>query len=147
VDGDTPVTGRVNISVGTSASGVFAKQVNITTNTTNNPSYSYTGGEIWIYFYSNPAGTIPLDITSLGLTVNVNDHLETKEFGVAESDKTVEDISYNTAATGNKVKIYSGTFYEYSYDPYYSDPDKINADEKYEYHQFELQPGTGYVVI
>src|SRR5205085_3756680 len=68
--GTTLIAGaNIIINVGTVPSNVYAKIVkrNIVTTSSNE------SGEIWIDFYSDPAGTIPYDVTALGLTINVEE--------------------------------------------------------------------------
>lgn len=137
VGGVTTVTARVHITVGEGASGVYAKIVNRNYNYTNAANYSHSEGEVWVDFFSNPAGTIPLDVSAMGLSINITDFYREKALGAAE---TTDDVDYTSAGSGTKILIYNGELTDWFMDI-------PTGDEAYRYHNFQIQPGTGYVVI
>lgn len=138
VGGSTTVSAVVNIKVGDGASGVFAKLVTRNYIYSNAANYSHSEGEIWVDFFSNPAGTIPIDVTGMGLTINVQDTYKEKALG---DDETVDTIDYPTTGTSTKVLVYSGELSDWFMEAGGS------GDEAYRNHEFKILPGTGYVVI
>lgn len=70
-------TGRVYVQL------VIANPVTTTESTTSTEpiEITRTTAEAWLYFFSDLAGTIPLDVTGKGLQVNVNKTLAETRFG------------------------------------------------------------------
>ncbi|MES2457204.1 MAG: Ig-like domain-containing protein [Bacteroidota bacterium] len=122
----TPVTATVTINVGTVSTSIYAKIVG------RNFNVSYTDvGEIWIDFFSNPAGTIPIDISAFGLTINYNKNVATY-YDPTGADSA--DYPGSIAGTGFRVKIYDGLIIDYSLTyPIIT--------------VFTITPGTGYTGI
>jgi hypothetical protein len=132
------ITGRAYINVGTGAANVYAKLVYRNEVTYNN-DYGYnTSGEVWVDFFSNPAGTIPYDISALSLMININDHYGYKNY--TDPDEVFTDEDYSSTGTGNKMMVYSGTL---SYQNY----DESRGGTEMEDHDFTILAGSGYVVI
>ena len=117
--------------------GVFAKIVKRNVETSNGIGDHFESGEVWIDFFSNPAGTIPIDVTGLSLTVNARERYFTFEID-GSNNTTNSDLTFNP--TGTKIKIFEGTLYESHYDP------SSGNDNGFEY-SFTLQAGTGYTII
>lgn len=137
VGGSDTATGRVNIAVGNGAVRVYAKLVTLNSFTSNSQYGSYTSGDIYAYFYSNPQGNIPLDVTGLSISLNIDHTTIEKDLG---GDPNTTDDYYTQAASGTSTLIYSGLIYE-------SDYDSPTGDEAYTEHDITLNDGTGYVVI
>jgi hypothetical protein len=122
----TPVTARAYINVG-AAVKVYAKMV-----MRNVSGTSYQTGEVWVDFFSDAAATTPLDVTSLSITVSLDDTVHSVDSSIPLDTTTTNTIT--KAATGNKVRMYSGNLY-------------IDNPPYYETHSFVLNAGTGYTVI
>jgi len=133
----TGVFGTVNINVGATPSGVYAKLVY--RNTVGLPSAygSSLNGEVWIDFFADPSGTVPLDVTAYALTVN-HRVVEYTQTNTGTSSSTTTNSTVNP--TGDKVKIFEGLINENNYDPADAYPSIFDLT-------FSVQPGTGYSVI
>lgn len=94
-----PVHGLVTINVGSAANPIYAKIVL----RNYNAGYS-NGGEVWIDFFSNPAGTTPLDVTSFPF--NVNFHRKVTRY--TSSSPSAQDDDYAATAYGFKMLIFTG---------------------------------------
>ena len=137
VGGATTVTAKVTINVGSASMGVFAKIVMRNEVHFSNGVNSLYSAEVWIDFFSNPAGTLPMDVTGLALTVNVHKNYHEFFYDGSSSD-TDTDETYTP--TGTKIKIYEGDLYQSSFDQ------ALNTDQGFQL-TYTLQPGTGYTVI
>lgn len=113
VGGTTLVTGTVYINVapagaGGGGGGVTTGTIYVSRQGRNfnkrhiGASIYQTDGEAWLVFYSDPSGTIPVDITGLGLVVNVRKDTATLQ------GNTIENIPVN--CTGTEIKFYDGMF-------------------------------------
>jgi hypothetical protein len=91
------VTGTVFITVGNGPQQVFVKWVM----RNQNIQSTYTWAEAWLDFFSDPACTIPVDITSLGLTISATE--ETKN-----NNTVIHHEDYSFLATGTKKLMWSG---------------------------------------
>jgi len=131
-------TGRVFINVGTFLGNVYAK---IVIRNLNISSYSYSSvgtEEVWIDFFSDPSASVPVDITSLGITANVDKLVFTQDnTGAQTNTHTTETFP----CTGTKTKIFEGQFYTSLLDPLFVNPDEIYL------LTYSMLPGTGYVPI
>lgn len=135
VGGTDTAGGTVYIKVGGGILFIYAKLVYVGYNSTFS-----NAGEVWINFYSNPAATIPVDVSGSSFTVNYNQHVH----GVAHGGVTVgpdTDTAGSIAATGVRVKIYTG--------PLYTESPHVPITNAYASFTttFTLQPGSGYIAI
>lgn len=94
------------------------------------PGYT-NSGEVWIDFFSNPAGNIPLDVTANPFTANFNKRVVQWNRGTGHTTNTVASGS----ATGFKILIFSGALYT------------VTGADAYIQTSFALLAGTGYTVI
>lgn len=95
-DGINTATATVHISVGLASSVfVFVRFQNVII--TDGPNVN---GEVWLNFYSDPTGSMPVDVTSAGLEISVT------------KTNTTQD-QYGTIRTGTTTTIYNvyGTAY------------------------------------
>ena len=137
IGGAQLVTARVTIKVGTAAVGVFVRLV--LRNTYNNASgvYANYGGEVWLDFFGDPSGNTPIDVSSLGLTINVRKAFYDYWVGgnVQEYD---EMLTVNPS--GTKMMIYAGDLQNAIYD-------QGSGEEEMHSITFYLEPGAGYTPI
>lgn len=84
-----------------------------------------------LFFYANSAGTTPLDVTGLGLTVN---------YRITHSGPTSND--YNEPVSGTQFDLFSGTRYEY----YHNQTDCFGHQVIYWNDSISVQPGY-YTII
>lgn len=138
VSGVTTVQAKVTINVGSASMGVFAKIVLRNFVNSSGAFNSYQSGEVWIDFYSNPAGTLPIDVTGLNLTVNVN--LKEEQFYADGSPTDITNTPQTYNPTGSKIKLYEGTLYESTFD-------QVNNSDEGSSTTYTLLAGTGYTVI
>lgn len=132
-------TATAYISVGNTPSGVFAKIVlRNTVGYGGGGNSSSMSGEVWIDFFGDPAGTQPLDITSLGLTINYRQ----VEVNIDRDGNSTQNQS-NLQITGtlSKVKIYEGELNSSDFDP------SMGPFAQEYYINFIILTGTGYVGI
>lgn len=137
--GDTNVvTGRVNITVGTVAANVYVKiTIKNPVQYNNNYGYYYYG-DVYVQFFSNPQGTIPLDLTGSGLNISITDHNWVQNYG--ENSQTLTDIDYSRVASGTEMLLEQQEVI--SSDNY----DEQRGEEKID-NDFVVNAGAGYVVI
>lgn len=131
--GSNWVTGRANITVGSNTTiYVRAAQRNVVETTGGGDVIR--DGEVWLEYYSDPAGTVPVDVSSYNLTIPARD-IKYKKLG-NNAPEIVSTTTQNIAASGTKNKIYTGNLYSFS----------MGANMKV-YHEFTVLPGTGYTPI
>lgn len=135
VGAGSTVTARVYINVGSVSGQVYVKLV-----IRNNISFPPSGNaaEFWADYFADPAGTIPIDVTSLALNIEVNMHTYQRTNDCTVT--TTDDPIYINPATGTKNKFWEG-----AYQSYVQDPDRPCPDETY--INFNIVAGTGYIVI
>jgi hypothetical protein len=136
-DGTLTDTGRVFINVGTVDPNVYAKIVQRNVVVLSGTYSSHIQGEVWIDYFADAAGTVPIDVTSRSLTVNWRQNEYTQDFWGATNST---DTDYTLAAAGTKQQLYNGFLYADYYDPSYSYNDVQQLT-------FFVLPGTGYIVI
>ena len=109
-DGPTASSAKVYINFGDGPQAVYVKWV--MRNVVGDPSQSgdvTQTADAWIDFFSDPACTIPLDITAYGITINA----QWKELWV-ENGGYQDSRNYTVVGTGTKMLLYSGTIYQHS---------------------------------
>ncbi|HYC27602.1 MAG TPA: Ig-like domain-containing protein [Chitinophagaceae bacterium] len=132
--GGTSTTQTVTIHVGTVATTVYAKVVKRNTSTSQGTIFTLESGQIWLEFFSDPAGTIPYDISALNLTINYEKKvISTGSF--AGNDST-QNLSH--PGTGISVKVYEGALTRVS--SFFGSAGTLSA-------VFRTLPGTGYTAI
>jgi hypothetical protein len=127
VGGSSIVSASVTINVG-AAPVIYAKLV-----TRNQTFYSgYTLAEIWVDFFSDSFGTIPIDVTSNNLTVTVQKTVTNYNKGNVVGTPTVTPMPYTP--TGTSYMAFSGVI-------------NTSAGTTRTITTFALLTGTGYTVI
>lgn len=96
---------------------------------TSNSHQTTFSGDYYLEFYSDVAGTKKLDVTNLGIIVNVH------KLEILGATENPADLTFT--ATGTEMRIYTGFFQIIDWDDPFND---------YTY-KMELQPGTGYTAI
>jgi len=134
-------TARIYINVGSTANNVYAKiSIRNTYDVSTGPPGSETQGratygQVWISYFSDPQGTVPVDVTALLLTVN---YRITTEDILPTPGTTNEDLSVSGAGTEQMV---------------YNDVITTNIagrnvpDPIYWIRTFSLRTGSGYIII
>jgi hypothetical protein len=89
----------------------------------------YGAGRYILYFYSDSAGTIPIDVSTIGLSCNYHTH-ETFWGGVLDGD-------HAAACSGISTTIYNGTL---------ENNDTTDPTANYQM-EITMLAGTGYSVI
>jgi hypothetical protein len=129
VGGTTTVTATVNIKVGNGTT-VYARCINTLLTNYNNNGLTSVQVRTDIYFYQDSGGTTRMDVTGLGLNVNV--------------DKSVTTLSGTThttltfAVAGEKYTIFQGEIFRRQTDTF-GNVTFLNSI------LFNVLPGTGYV--
>lgn len=130
-DGTITSTATVTIKVG-NTNVVYARAEYRNTVITAGPTVN---GEVWLFFYANPTGSSPVDVSALGLTINVRKHTHTQnEFGATTDTDT--DSSY--AVYGTSYKIYTGLIAKNEYHSGWATP-RITS------YNWVVRPGSGYI--
>lgn len=137
VGGNTTVTARVYINVGSVTGNIYAKLVLRNVQTITGQYTSITTGEVWIDFFSNPSNNQQIDMTGLGLTINHNQHIFEQDFN---GNQTNTDNPVSVLAEGTKMMIFEGTLYNELSDPNYQFSRILE-------NIYSVLPGTGYIVI
>ena len=138
--GATPLssTAKINIAISSTTDPTGKVYVKITQRNISRSAsgtfftgWFYTHGEEWLEFYQDAAGTIPKDVSGLGLVINVRKETQSTEPGVpnATDNSTYNAISY-------EMKIYTGLLEQH----------RQNGSQ-YRRYIFTVQPGTGYTPI
>lgn len=97
---DQYVTGHVFITFGNGPQAVYVKWVMRNVKSTSNSKWA----EAWLDYYSDPACTIPVDITALGLTINAKE--ETMRYG-----GVIYSENYSFIGSGTKKLMWSGNIF------------------------------------
>lgn len=97
--GGATVVSSVTINVGTVATTIYAKAVTRNTSTSSSGSWNYTWADIFLEFFADPAGTIPYDITGLGLNIN----FEKKAVGTGSFNGQTQTTNGSRAGNGTAV--------------------------------------------
>ncbi len=140
VGGSTLVTGRVHITVGI-FNYVFAKIVirNFSSDVQLNENKTF--GDVWVDFFSNSAGTTPVDITAQALTISLTDvYRAGSTIGTTPVSNTITNIDYTRTGTGTKMLLFSGQLTDNVRNP-------SNGNTSYYQHAFQVNAGTGYTPI
>jgi len=122
---DQYVTGHVFVTFGNGPQAVFAKFV---MRNLKNSSLTTTG-EAWIDYFSDPACTVPVNVSALGLTINAK--REWKNNGSVE-----ETQNFTIAAQGTRNFVWSGTL---SQSMFVGTPWLVNV--------FTVLTGAGYIPV
>lgn len=132
-----PVPGDIYVHIGGILGNIYGKVVQRNMQSSGSGYENTTYGEVWLDFFSDPSGSVPVDVTSLNITFNVNQH-----FAATHLDGTTEaeDTPMPVIGVGTKIKIWEGILAYSLYDSAYDWP------EQYSYTH-TLQPGTGYIAI
>jgi hypothetical protein len=131
------VSATVTVNVGTSSAAVYVAIVERNANgNINSDGSSYYNADMYLEFYSNAFGTIPIDVTGLGLVVDVRKTTNTQDFS---GNQYSSSNTTNVTATGTST--YAGSKSNSSvYEPMFS-------YDQYSQDVFDVLPGAGYVVI
>jgi hypothetical protein len=136
--GATPLTALavVYITVGSGITGptgiVYVKQTVRNSQTILLSLFSrQDNGEVWLEYYSDAAGTQPLDVTGLGLTVNVDNEIQIEH---------VSDVTTHLVinAVGIDQRIYTGWLFRDL---------RRDGQHVHDFVYYFLKPGVGYQVI
>jgi hypothetical protein len=133
----TAVPVRVYVNVGSTSGLVYVKKVERNISTIYSGFIQTVSGEIWFDFFSDPAGTVPLDVTTLGVNV-LYDHRTDTESGCVPTSVT---NALNIAGGGTQVKVYEGTITYEELDPL------GGCRPYYEAHFFSITPNSAYIII
>ena len=110
------VTARVYINVGTVASAIYCRIQTVITSESHGPYNDLIIGERWIHYYADPAGTLPVDVTALAITFEVDQNIFTQEY-TCEQDNVPSTI--NVLGVGTKTKFFENEIYNVHIDPVY----------------------------
>ncbi len=131
------VTATVTINVGASAAAVYVKLVERNANGgVGSDGSTWYDADMYIEFYSNAFGTIPIDVTGTGLVVAVRKTTDTQDFsGATNSTSTTTNVT----AAGTSMLV-GGKNNSTQYDP-------ATGDAAFSLDTFVVLAGAGYVVI
>lgn len=133
-DGTTPQTATIYFTVGTPvvATTVYVKKSlrNIVVHQLPNGG-EYSTAEVWATWYSDAAGTIPVNVSGLGLVLNYK-----MEKYVANAISTT--TNYTKPGVGADMQLFSGIV---------SKQDSFAGNLVTTEYRYTLMPGTGYTVI
>lgn len=138
IGGAVTVQGRITIHVGAAAANIFARIVTRNIVDGANGSMTYSTADVYIEYFRDPAGTIPMDVTGLNLIVNYRRTITDQDNagGVTSSytDHTINNPS------GVRSLIFQGIILSTDYQ---------SGWDTQEIHQVDhiLLAGTGYIVI
>lgn len=132
------VTGKVYVNFGNGPQAIYIKVVQRNVTEQSNPFQTVRTGEVWLDFFSDPACTVPIDLTAYGMIINAKLTGHAKKYF---NSTTIYDnvINYAPYSVGTKVKIYTGELYYHAYDTWH--------DEKWKTYTFTVEPGTGYTPV